>query len=81
MTKLDKKKTIIKRKKLLREIKVQRVRLAMTQSQVAEGLNISLTTFSVLENGGQSIGIDKIIEVADLLGLEIVFKIKDDGEN
>ena len=57
-------------------IKKRRELLKLEQVDVQEYTDIGATTISTLEQGKANITIDKLEAITDLLGLEIVIKVK-----
>jgi transcriptional regulator with XRE-family HTH domain len=49
----------------------------MTQSQVAEGLNISQAAYSRFEKGDIEMSITKLLELCDLFGVTLAFLVED----
>lgn len=64
-------KTIHTTKDLGREIKARRKELGYTQSFLASYVGVSTSFLSELENGKETLQINKIMDVMSLLGMDI----------
>jgi len=58
-------------------IKMRRKELKLSQSYVADLAGISLNTISNIERGEANPTVDVLDKIADVLGLELKFEIKD----
>jgi transcriptional regulator with XRE-family HTH domain len=63
-----------------RNIKVARTRLGMTQSELAEVLDMENVTISRIETGAQLPSIDRLEAMANALGVSLVSLIADTGK-
>src|SRR5471032_2160275 len=63
-----------------RNIKVARVRLGMTQSTMAEALNIENPTVSRIETGAQLPSVDRLEEIAKFLKISLPMLLADPTE-
>jgi transcriptional regulator with XRE-family HTH domain len=64
-----------------RNIKLARVRLGITQSQVAEALGVENPTVSRIETGAQLPAIDRLDEIARLFNMPLSMLLADPTEN
>ena len=58
-------------------IKMRRKELKLSQSYVADLAGISVNTISTIERGEANPTVDVLDKIADVLGLELKFEIKD----
>ncbi len=59
------------------QIKKRRIELGMEQSDLQDYAEVGSTTISKLEQGKANITIDTLEKILEVLGLELVLKIKD----
>lgn len=64
-----------------RNIKAARKRLEMTQSELAEALDVETVTVSRIETGAQLPSIDRLDEVANVLKVSLTSLIADVSKN
>ncbi|MDD2267564.1 helix-turn-helix domain-containing protein [Sulfuricurvum sp.] len=55
----------------------RRIEIKMEQESVCAYADVSITTLSTLENGKANISLLKLEKILDVLGLEVVIKIKE----
>lgn len=58
-------------------IKAERLKKSVSQEKLAEMINVSLATMSLIETGKQNTAILNIIDIAKVLNVEINTLIKD----
>ena len=63
-------------------VKMRRKQLGLTQSETASLCNVGLRFFSELENGKQTLQINKVLHCLEMLGINLyaVNREEDDGE-
>lgn len=61
---------------LITQIKERRAMLKITQAQLAELSGVGLRTLKQLEAGKANPTFDTLAEIADVLGMELVFQVK-----
>lgn len=61
------------------QIKERRAMLKLTQAQLAELSGVGLRTLKQLEAGKANPTFDTLAEIADVLGMELVFQVKKNG--
>jgi y4mF family transcriptional regulator len=61
------------------QIKERRAMLKITQAQLAELSGVGLRTLKQLEAGKANPTFDTLAEIADVLGMELVFQVKKNG--
>jgi len=59
------------------QIKKRRIELGMEQSDLQDYAEVGSTTISKLEQGKANITMDTLEKILEVLGLELVLKIKD----
>jgi y4mF family transcriptional regulator len=64
---------------LITQIKERRAMLKLTQAQLAELSGVGLRTLKQLEAGKANPTFDTLAEIADVLGMELVFQVKKNG--
>jgi y4mF family transcriptional regulator len=64
---------------LITQIKERRAMLKITQAQLAELSGVGLRTLKQLEAGKANPTFDTLAEIADVLGMELVFQVKKNG--
>lgn len=60
-----------------KRIKEERLKLHLTQEKLAEEINISTAYIGQIERGERSIALDKLISLANKLGVTIDFLLED----
>ena len=68
------------RKEVAKDLAKARVRLGVTQQELAEKLNTQKSNISRFESGEQNISLDYVISYADALNLKPVFMMEDETE-
>lgn len=64
-------------KKLGRKIREERLKLNLTQAQLAESIDISDTYMGAIERGERSLTLDTLVRLANRLGVTIDYMLAD----
>ncbi|MDO5437098.1 MAG: helix-turn-helix transcriptional regulator [bacterium] len=63
-------------KKFGKNVKIERIKLDLTQEQLAEKLGMSQNYLACIECGRQNMSLGKILELSEALGVEIEVLLK-----
>lgn len=68
-------------KKLGERIRTERLRLNLTQAQLAENTGISDTYMGAIERGERSLTLDTLVRLVNRLGVTVDYLLSDSAEN
>lgn len=64
-------------KRLGERIREERIRLNLTQAQLAEAIDISDTYMGAIEHGERSLTLDKLVKIVNRLGVTVDYILSD----